>query len=112
MYVRKNHPGGDSFGHQWPHAGDVVEMDAEQAGILTSTDPGEFEASTTPFDTKPPADEPPADLADAHTAAEVLAWVGDDPERARQALAVEQAADKPRTTVVNALTRIANAVQE
>lgn len=40
--------------------------------------------------------------------ADVLADVGDDPAKAAEALAVEQAAAKPRTTLVDALTAIAN----
>lgn len=54
-------------------------------------------------------DEPPASLADASTAAEVLAWVGEDPERAAEALEAEEAADKPRSTLVKQLTKLAEA---
>jgi hypothetical protein len=42
-------------------------------------------------------------------AEEVLAWVGDDPDRARQALDAEQARDKPRTGVAAKLTKLAGA---
>lgn len=41
------------------------------------------------------------------TAADVLAWVGDDPERAAEALEAEQAKDKPRTTLVKQLEKLA-----
>jgi hypothetical protein len=39
----------------------------------------------------------------------VLAWVGDDPDRARQGLQAESAKDKPRSTLVKALEKIASA---
>lgn len=48
------------------------------------------------------AGEPPDDA----TVDEVKAWVGDDPDRARQALDAEQQRDKPRTTLVDALERV------
>jgi hypothetical protein len=43
------------------------------------------------------------------TASNVLDWVGDNPARARQALEAEQRREKPRTTLVAALTRIVEA---
>ena len=46
-------------------------------------------------------------LADGKVA-EVLAAVGDDPERARLALEAEQASPSPRTTLVDRLSTIAN----
>jgi hypothetical protein len=36
----------------------------------------------------------------------VLAWVGDDPERAARALAAERDRDKPRSTLVAALEKL------
>ncbi|GFH34295.1 hypothetical protein [Streptomyces pacificus] len=53
------------------------------------------------------SDQPPASLEDASTAAEVLDWVGDDPDRAAEALEAEEAADKPRSTLVKQLKKIA-----
>ena len=41
------------------------------------------------------------------SAADVLAQVGDDPRQARAALAVEQGRDKPRSTLIASLRRIA-----
>lgn len=46
-------------------------------------------------------------LAEATTAAQVLAWVGEDRERAAEALAAEEARDKPRSTLVRDLTKLA-----
>ena len=40
------------------------------------------------------------------TAEQVLAWVGDDPERANQANGAESAKDKPRSTLVAKLEQI------
>jgi len=50
----------------------------------------------------------PATAANAGTAAEVLAWVGDDPEYAAAALETERNADKPRKTLISKLEAIAN----
>jgi hypothetical protein len=41
------------------------------------------------------------------TAAEVRAWVGDDPGRAAAALMAEQRRDKPRTTLAAELSKLA-----
>lgn len=46
------------------------------------------------------------------TAADVLGWVGDDPDRAEEALAAENAKDKPRSTLVKQLERIAGDGEE
>ncbi|MEV6696230.1 hypothetical protein AB0M68_03580 [Streptomyces sp. NPDC051453] len=51
--------------------------------------------------------EVPAELDIDANAADVLAWVGDDPERAAEALAAEQAKDKPRSTLVKQLEKLA-----
>lgn len=40
-------------------------------------------------------------------AKEILAWVGDDPQKARQALNAEQGREKPRSTLVATLTKLA-----
>lgn len=50
---------------------------------------------------------PPEELDIDGTAADVLAWVGDAPERAAEALAAEQAKDKPRSTLVKQLEKLA-----
>lgn len=50
----------------------------------------------------PDGDKPPVD----GTIDDLMAWVNDDPERAVQALAAEQAKDKPRSTVVKRLTAL------
>lgn len=49
----------------------------------------------------------PAGKVDTSTSIDaVLAQVGDDRNRARTALEAEQASDKPRSTLVDALTKI------
>ncbi|MEO3978776.1 hypothetical protein [Streptomyces sp. CAU 1734] len=50
---------------------------------------------------------PAADLDIEATAAAVLAWVGDDPERAEAALAAEEAKESPRSTLVKQLSKLA-----
>jgi hypothetical protein len=55
-----------------------------------------------------PAGEPPVD----GTIDNLMTWVGDDPARARAALAAEQAKDNPRSTAVKRLTAIADTESE
>lgn len=50
-------------------------------------------------------------LVPSGTTAEVIAWVGEDPTRARAALEAEQARQRPRVTLVAALHRILHALQ-
>lgn len=46
-------------------------------------------------------------LLPGNTIAEVMAWVNDDPDRARRVLDVEQAREKPRATLVGKLEPLA-----
>lgn len=57
---------------------------------------------------QPTLDEPGGDGVPTGSAKEVLTWVGTDPGRARRAIEAENTRDKPRTTLVAVLTRIAN----
>ncbi|WP_030024901.1 hypothetical protein [Streptomyces monomycini] len=50
---------------------------------------------------------PAAELDIDGTADEVLAWVGDDPQRAEDAIGLETAKDKPRQTLLKKLDKIA-----
>lgn len=55
------------------------------------------------------AGPPPADDVPAGTMADVLAWVGDDKERARAAVKAEKARPDPRTSLLAKLAKIADA---
>ncbi|MBP5875662.1 hypothetical protein PV413_03220 [Streptomyces scabiei] len=58
-------------------------------------------------DATDPGDPPPSDELDITAAVgKVLDWVGDDPERAEQAAAAEQATDKPRATLLKQLAKL------
>jgi len=50
---------------------------------------------------------PPEELDIDGTAAEILAWVGEDADRAAEALDAEQAKEKPRSTLVKQLEKFA-----
>lgn len=54
--------------------------------------------------------EPETDLTDvpAGTVDEVIAWIGDDPERAQAALDAEDQRDKPRTTLTDHARSVLN----
>jgi hypothetical protein len=60
---------------------------------------------------EPAADAPASDaeLDIEATAADILAWAGEDPERAAEALDAELAKDKPRSTLVKQLEKLADA---
>lgn len=96
-------------GHVAVRLAEGQEVSGELAALLLERAP----KKVTRLDADPEADggggpeEPPESLADATTAAEVLAWVGEDKERAKEALAEEEAADKPRSTLVKQLKKLA-----
>lgn len=58
------------------------------------------------LDAEPPADPRAGELDITAPAPAVLAWVGDDPERAAQALAAEQATEKPRAGLTGQLQKM------
>jgi hypothetical protein len=94
------------------------EVSGELAAYLVSThspvEPLDGEARAL---LEPQAEEPeqelespagrPEELDIDGTAADVLAWVGEDPDRAEEALEAEQAKDKPRSTLVKQLEKLA-----
>lgn len=53
-----------------------------------------------------PGDEPDGDEVPDGSAKDVLAWVGDDPERALQAFDVEHAKDSPRKVLLATLEKL------
>ncbi|MFJ2007001.1 hypothetical protein [Streptomyces chartreusis] len=60
----------------------------------------------------PPSDDPQTmgtELDIEAKADDVLAWVGEDAERASEALRQEQARDKPRSTLLKQLAKLADA---
>lgn len=110
-----------SFTAYWNYAVTQFNVDAEADGDLArhlaeNTPEGSveiLEADSEPKQAPPAPDaEPdtpigsPEELNVEGTAAYVLAWVGDDPERAADALAAEQARDKPRSTLVKQLQKL------
>mgnify|MGYP001133706192 CR=1 FL=1 len=76
---------------------EVTEEDPEPAAV-SEPPKGPEEPKAPPADDEPPVDGTIDDL---------MAWVGDDKERAGQALEAEQAKDKPRSTVVKRLAAMA-----
>lgn len=68
-------------------SGDPIDVDDDTAQALLAT--GEWVGDSAP-----------------DTVAEIKEWVGDDPERAAQALATEQARPEPRSTLINHLTAL------
>ena len=73
-------------------------------------DAGQQQDPPPPPGTGDPTVPPPGDALDIDASvADVLAWVGEDPDRADEALRQEQAKDSPRSTLVKQLTKIADA---
>jgi hypothetical protein len=91
------------------------EVTGELAAYLVSThspvEPVDDEARAL-LEAPQEGSAPPAELDIDGTAADVLAWVGEDPDRAEEALAAEQAKDKPRSTLVKQLEKLATADSE
>lgn len=89
------------------------EVSGELAAYLVTThspvEPLDDEAAALLEPPKKEVDqEPPAELDIDATAADVLAWVGEDADRAKEALAAEEAKDKPRSTLVKQLEKLAD----
>jgi hypothetical protein len=92
------------------------EFDGDLARHLAANAPADtvevLEADPEPEAKDPDADGgedgAPAELDIDGTAQAVLAWVGEDPDRAAEALAAEQAKDKPRSTLVKQLEKLAD----
>jgi hypothetical protein len=91
------------------------EVGGELAAYLASTrsevEPLDADAQALfdgEADQQPESPEPADGELDIDAKADdVLAWVGDDPERAEEALEAEQAKDKPRSTLVKQLEKLA-----
>lgn len=71
-------------------AAEIAAMDDTQLAALIAENREEL-----------PAPDPVPD----GTAADVLAWVGEDPARARAAVAAEERRDRPRATLIRDLRR-------
>jgi hypothetical protein len=82
------------------------EVSGELAAFLLRSAP----KKVTRSDSDPEA--PPAELDITASAQHVLAWVGDDPERAAEALVAEEEKDKPRSTLVKSLEKLAGLGEE
>ena len=82
----------------------------EKASLERHLDRGYVEkvAEAAPAKAPEKAPESDPDAVPDDTAEKVLAWVGDDKARAERALKAEQAKQKPRTTLVDQLTKLAN----
>lgn len=104
-----------SFGEKVAHNQELARRpDQELAEQLPGGKPAS-EPQSDPLHTKSEPNEPAEPVNPSHppqqeydgTVSEVLAAVGSDADRARAALAVEQARDKPRTSLVAELEKIA-----
>lgn len=73
--------------------------------------PEQESATDAPVSTAENVDRKSAYVVEG-TAAEVLAWVGDDPDRAADALRVEEASERPRKTLVSSLQSIVKAEED
>ncbi|MFP3986883.1 hypothetical protein U9R90_05150 [Streptomyces sp. E11-3] len=97
-------------GHKSVRLAKGQEVSGELAALLLERAPKKVTRLDEPEEGGGDGDgrtEPPASLADATTAAEVLAWVGEDSGRAIEALAAEEARDKPRSTLIRDLKKLA-----
>ncbi|MCF2130117.1 hypothetical protein L1I79_27345 [Strepomyces sp. STD 3.1] len=90
------------------------EDEDQEQGDGEQQPPGPPQQPPTPGDgpqggaPNPDPSAPPAPSLDAPVK-DLLAWVGDDPARAQEVLAAEEAKDQPRTTLVKQLQKIADA---
>lgn len=94
---------------------------ARKRVTVLEDEPQEQDAGTGGQEQEPPHSPPPPETGDPGgpppppdgaldidaPVADVLAWVGEDRERAAEALRQELAVDKPRSTLVKQLTKLA-----
>ena len=92
VYALGDHPATANL-RRWPDTEPAPEPTAEGDGPAPGSD-------------EPVPAEDDADSVPDGTAEEVLAWVGDDSDRARAALAAEDKRDKPRATLVAKLEKV------
>lgn len=92
------------------------EVPAEpQPATLTATqpaavaDPAPVEPDAAPA---PDTPDPQGGTVPDGPASDVTAWVGADPDRARAALTAEHERDRPRSTLIRDLTKVATADEE
>jgi hypothetical protein len=85
-----------------------AETLAAELGLDVTDDDQEQEPTTPPGGNGTPPTQPD-ELDIEASVADVLKWVGEDTERAAEALRQEQEKAKPRTTLVTHLTKIAEA---
>lgn len=92
---------------------DFAPLDQQQDATVNGLDAVSPEPQGPVLVTEPAPSSPPelpsapADDVPDGTAAVVLAWVGDDPDRARLAAAAEDRRDRPRTSLITKLNKIA-----
>ncbi|MFD9124350.1 hypothetical protein [Kitasatospora sp. NPDC059571] len=87
-------------------AGDVLDGDLAEYALATGCPVDELTDDDGQESEGDPRD---GELDITAPTAAVLAWVGDDKDRAAQALAAEKVTEKPRTGLVTALEKLAPA---
>lgn len=105
-------PGGRSRGRQEVGSPSEAEPPADQASspspapepTATSSAAPEAQAEAD-SDQEADPEQQPAEVPRGRPR-QILSWVGDDPDRAREALATERQHDSPRRSVVQPLQRI------
>lgn len=89
--------------------GAVMEHDLPlPSGIQARVDAKQLHIVDPPEKSEPEAPADPEAVPTGKIPA-IMAWVGDDKERAQKALDAENATDKPRSTLVAELTELLNA---
>lgn len=111
VYLLRNHAAVDPVDDEAAElAAELAEEDQDEDGDGKEPDPPHSPpaASTDPGGGPPP---PPSEMDIDGPVKDVLAWVGDDPDRAREALQAEQAKEQPRSTLVKQLEKTAGLSQ-
>jgi hypothetical protein len=99
VYALGDHPATRSL-RRWPDT-ETAPAPAAGADGPADADPTAEAASDTPA-----ASEADAESVPDGTAEDVLAWVGDDSDRAVAALEAEEKRDKPRGTLIAKLEKV------
>jgi hypothetical protein len=116
MFLRKAQGNCSIAEYEWPHDDSVVEVPdwlgmellAIPRNDFTEVRPAHTLAAAEPTQDEVPPEDVDSDVVPEGTAPQVLAWVGEDPERAQRALEVERGKGvfEARSTLMQKLEKI------
>jgi len=110
VYLLRNHAAVDPVDDEATELADALAAEGQEDDEEDGQEPAPSHQPPAPnpdADGGPPPPPPSDELDIDGSVKDILAWAGEDPERAREALDAEQAQEKPRSTLVKQLEKTA-----